>query len=37
VPAAPSDLDHAPLTLPVSAPTIDPEELGVADLAPETT
>jgi hypothetical protein len=34
-PEAPSDLDSAPLTLPVSAPEVDPELLG-ADLAPET-
>jgi cellulose synthase/poly-beta-1,6-N-acetylglucosamine synthase-like glycosyltransferase len=34
-PEAASDLDSAPLTLPVSAPEVDPELLG-ADLAPET-
>ena len=31
-----SDLDRAPLTLPVSAPEVDPTLLG-ADLSPETT
>ena len=36
VPEQPSELDKAPLTLPVSAPEIDPSELGV-ELAPETT
>jgi cellulose synthase/poly-beta-1,6-N-acetylglucosamine synthase-like glycosyltransferase len=37
-PEMPSDLDKAPLTLPVSAPEIDPTELGLGvDLAPETT
>jgi hypothetical protein len=34
VPEAPSDLDHAPLTLPVSAPEVDPDGIGTAvDLA----
>jgi hypothetical protein len=38
VPEAPSDLDHAPLTLPVSAPMVDPAGIGTsADLAAETT
>jgi cellulose synthase (UDP-forming) len=34
-----SDLDRAPLTLPVTAPSIDPTELGLdlESLAPETT
>jgi cellulose synthase/poly-beta-1,6-N-acetylglucosamine synthase-like glycosyltransferase len=32
----PTDQDSAPLTLPVSAPEVDPSVLG-ADLAPETT
>jgi cellulose synthase/poly-beta-1,6-N-acetylglucosamine synthase-like glycosyltransferase len=35
-PEAPSDLDHAPLTLPVSAPEIDPTEIGI-ELSPETS
>ncbi|MFT3864927.1 MAG: glycosyltransferase family 2 protein [Solirubrobacterales bacterium] len=35
-PEMPSELDRAPLTLPVSAPEVDPSELGV-DLAPETS
>ncbi len=35
-PGAPSDLDSAPLTLPVSAPEVDPAALGI-DLASETT
>jgi cellulose synthase/poly-beta-1,6-N-acetylglucosamine synthase-like glycosyltransferase len=35
-PEAPSDLDHAPLTLPVSAPEVDPTEIGL-DLASEPT
>jgi cellulose synthase/poly-beta-1,6-N-acetylglucosamine synthase-like glycosyltransferase len=35
-PEAPSDLDRAPLTLPVSAPEVDPAVLGV-EVAPETT
>jgi cellulose synthase/poly-beta-1,6-N-acetylglucosamine synthase-like glycosyltransferase len=34
VPEQPSELDKAPLTLPVTAPEIDPAELGI-DLAPE--
>jgi hypothetical protein len=33
---APSELDRAPLTLPVSAPEVDPALLGV-DMASETT
>jgi cellulose synthase/poly-beta-1,6-N-acetylglucosamine synthase-like glycosyltransferase len=33
---SPSDLDRAPLTLPVSAPEVDPAGIG-ADLAHETT
>jgi hypothetical protein len=35
-PEAPSELDRAPLTLPVSAPEVDPALLGV-DMAPEST
>jgi cellulose synthase/poly-beta-1,6-N-acetylglucosamine synthase-like glycosyltransferase len=35
-PEAPSDLDHAPLTLPVSAPEVDPAEIGI-ELSPEAT
>jgi hypothetical protein len=35
-PETPSDLDRAPLTLPVSAPEVDPAVLG-ADFARETT
>ncbi len=39
VPEVESDLDRAPLTLPVTAPSIDPTELGLdlESLAPETT
>jgi cellulose synthase/poly-beta-1,6-N-acetylglucosamine synthase-like glycosyltransferase len=38
VPEAAGDPDRAPLTLPVSAPTVDPAEIGtVADLAAEMT
>src|SRR6201996_4130641 len=36
-PEAPSDLDSAPLTLPVSAPEVDPSAFGVDDLTRETT
>jgi hypothetical protein len=37
-PELPSELDRAPLTLPVSAPVIDPTEIGI-ELTPasETT
>jgi cellulose synthase/poly-beta-1,6-N-acetylglucosamine synthase-like glycosyltransferase len=35
-PAAPGDPDRAPLTLPVSAPEVDPTEIG-ADLTPKST
>jgi cellulose synthase/poly-beta-1,6-N-acetylglucosamine synthase-like glycosyltransferase len=35
-PEAPSELDRAPLTMPVSAPEVDPALLGI-DMAPETT
>jgi hypothetical protein len=37
VPEAAGDPDRAPLTLPVSAPEVDPTGIGSADLAPETT
>jgi hypothetical protein len=37
VPEAAGDPDRAPLTLPVSAPEVDPAGIGAADLAPETT
>ena len=37
VPEAPSDLDHAPLTLPVSAPEVDPAILGALEFAPESS
>ncbi|MBS1861094.1 MAG: glycosyltransferase [Actinobacteria bacterium] len=36
VPEQPSELDKAPLTLPVTAPEVDPSELGI-DLATETS
>ncbi len=35
-PESPSELDRAPLSLPVSAPEVDPSGIG-AELAPETT